>query len=119
MLTEEEAAHLVAREVAKQRMGDMERKISENENKVTISLAELKQQINQVMLMIEKQNVEQGKSSKELKEEIEKEFASKLDLQRVENKLDGLLMKITVVVATVSTIGAAISWFLNVSKAVH
>lgn len=117
MFTEDEAMHLVAREVAKQRMGDMEKKISENDTKTSIALAEIKTQINQVILMFEKMTIDQSKERKELKEEIERDFATKADLKAVETKLDGLVIKITMIVGTLTAVGLVIKWAIEVGHA--
>ncbi len=118
VFTEDEAMHLVAREVAKQRMSDMERKIAENDHKVTVALTELKQQIAQVIIMIDKQSLDNDKNDKELKGEIEKDFASKSDLIRLENKLDSLSKSIHTTIAVIAIVGAVIAWVLNVYNSV-
>ena len=117
MFTEDEAMHLVAREVAKQRMGDMEKKISDNDTKTSIALAEIKTQIKQVINMIEKQSIAEDRTLKELKEEIERDFATKADLKAVETKLDGLVGKIAMVVGTLTAIGLVIKWVMEVAQA--
>lgn len=114
MYTESEAMHIAAKEVAKQRMGDIERRITENDTKSSVALVEIKSQITQVIYMIEKQNVEQEKSQKEFKAEIEKEFASKIDMQRLESKLDQLWMKITFTIAGVTAVGVFVAWALGI-----
>jgi hypothetical protein len=118
VFTEDEAMHLVAREVAKQRMSDMERKIDQNDHKTTVALTEIKQQISQVIVMIDKQSLEQEKSDQSLKVEIEKEFASKLDLQRLESKLDSLSTRIYVAISVIAAVGAAVTWAISTFKAV-
>lgn len=118
MITETEAMHIAAREVAKQRMSDMERKIADNDHKTTVALTEIKQQISQVINMIDKQSAEQDKNDKELRSDIEKEFASKLDLQRIESKLDSLNKSIYIAIAVVIAVGAAITWAVNIYKIV-
>jgi len=117
MFTEDEAMHMVAREVAKQRMSDMEKKISDNDTRTSIALAEIKTQIKHVINMIEKQTLEEDRTRKELKEEIEREFATKADLKIVETKLDGLVTKIAMVVGTLTAIGLVIKWFMEVANA--
>lgn len=117
--TEDEAMHLVAREVAKQRMGDMEKKISDNDTKTSIALAEIKTQIKHVINMIEKQSLEEDRTRKELKEEIEKDFATKADLKAVETKLDGLIVKITMIVGTLTAIGMVAKWVIEMANAAN
>lgn len=117
--TEDEAMHLVAREVAKQRMGDLERTVRDGETKTAVGLAELKTQIGHVILMIDKKSLEEDGIRKEFKKDIDKEFATKIDLQRLENKLDQMWLKITVSVAAIVGAGVFVSWLLgaaNVTK---
>lgn len=116
MMSQDEAWHLVAREVAKQRMADMERKINENDSKTSIVLTDIKMQMAQVIEMIKQQTQKQEENKKELKKEIEKEFASKIELERLENKLDKLFLKITVTVGTLVAIGAVGSWILTAAN---
>lgn len=116
MMTETDAMHLVAREVAKQRMGDMERKINENDSKTSLALLEIKAQISQVITMIKEQTAKQEENRKEFKKEIEDEFASKIDLERLENKLDQMFLKITVTVGTLISVGLLIEWAVSVAN---
>lgn len=116
MMSEADAMHLVAREVAKQRMSDMEKKINENDSKTALALLEIKAQIQQVITMIKEQTEKQEENRKEFKQEIEEEFASKIDLIRLENKLDKMFLKITVTVGTIVSGGLLVEWALSVAN---
>lgn len=72
--TEEEAMHLVAREVAKQRMADLERKMNEGESRFMSMMSEIKVQIQNQTVLIEKQTSSFDKSIKDFREEIDGEF---------------------------------------------
>lgn len=72
--SEEEAMHLVAREVAKQRMADLERNMKDGEGRLQSALAELKIQIANQTILIEKQSTAFNKSITDFREEIDSEF---------------------------------------------
>lgn len=74
LYSEEEARHLVAREVAKQRMADLERKMNEGESRFMAMMSEIKVQIQNQTLLIEKQTSTFDKSIKDFREEIDSEF---------------------------------------------
>lgn len=125
--TETEAQHLIAREVAKQRMADMERMINEGERRSVQSMAELKVQIANLALLIKEQSVAMEKNSDMLKKEIEKDFATKLevndlsnrvesDFDKLNTKIDSMWGKLTVIVSTISAVGLVIQYFLGFHK---
>jgi HEPN domain-containing protein len=77
--SEEEAMHLVAREVAKQRMADFERKMNEGESRFMAMMSEIKVQLQNQTLLIEKQTSSFDKSIKEFRDEIDDEFNRQQD----------------------------------------
>lgn len=125
--TETEAQHLIAREVAKQRMADIERMISEGERRSVQSMAELKVQISNLALLIKEQSVAMEKNSDMLKKEIEKDFATKIEVNSLSNrvesdfdklntKIDSMWGKLTLIVSTISAVGLVIQYFLGFHK---
>jgi len=125
--TEADAQHLIAREVAKQRMGDMERMITEGERRSVQSMAELKVQIANLVILIKEQGVITEKNSDTLKKEIEKDFATKMEVNALSNrvesdfdklntKIDSMWGKLTVIVSTISAVGLVIQYFLGFHK---
>lgn len=125
--TETEAQHLIAREVAKQRMADMERMINEGERRSVTSMAELKVQIANLALLIKEQSVSMEKSSEMLKKEIEKDFATKLevndlsnrvesDFDKLNTKIDSLWGKLTLIVSTITAGGLVLQYFMGFHK---
>ncbi|WP_395011755.1 hypothetical protein [Undibacterium sp.] len=125
--TETEAQHLIAREVAKQRMADLERMITEGERRSVQSMAELKVQIANLALLIKEQSVAMEKQNDTLKKEIEKDFATKLevndlsnkvesDFDKLNTKIDSMWGKLTIIVSTISAVGLVIQYFLGFHK---
>ena len=125
--TETEAQHLVAREVAKQRMSDMERAIEEGERRSVQSMAEIKIQIANLALLIKEQSVTMEKNSDLLKKEIEKDFATKLevndlsnrvesDFDKLNTKIDSLWGKLTLIVSTITAGGLFLQYLMGFHK---
>jgi len=125
--SETDAQHLIAREVAKQRMADMERMISEGERRSVTSMTELKVNIANLALLIKEQNVSMDKTSELLKKEIEKDFATKLevndlsnrvesDFEKLNTKIDSLWGKLTLIVTTVTAVGLVVQYLITMSK---
>ena len=125
--TETEAQHLIAREVAKQRMADLERMITEGERRSVQSMAELKVQIANLALLIKEQSISMEKQTDTLKKEIEKDFATKLEVNSLSNrvesdfdklntKMDSMWTKLTIIVSTISAVGLVIQYFLGFHK---
>ena len=107
VITKEAAEQLIESALLKQKQTDME-----------VSLAEIKGQIAQVITMIKEQNTKTEADQKEFKKEIENEFASKFDLERLENKLDKLWLRITVTVGTIVSAGLLIGWLLATANSI-
>lgn len=125
--TETEAQHLIAREVAKQRMADIERMINEGERRSVQSMAELKVQISNLALLIKEQSIVMEKQNDTLKKEIEKDFATKIEVNSLSNrvesdfdklntKIDSMWGKLTLIVSTISAVGLVIQYFLGFHK---
>lgn len=139
MLTEDEAMHLVAREVAKQRMGDIEKNVSEMERRFIALLSELKTQLANQTLLIKEQSADMKESSDLLKKEIEKDFASKIEVNDLSNKvdtdfeklntkvdtdfgklntkIDALWGRLTLIVTVVTATGLALQYLITISRA--
>lgn len=115
--TEDEMQHLLAREVAKQRMGDMQRMIDENKKETQIGFSKLEVQISQVLSMIEKNNTSRTESFESLRREMKTDFATKADVdadfEKLNTKIDTQWQKITLIVSTVSIGGGAIVQLLS------
>ena len=114
--TEDEMLHQTAREVMKYRMGDLEKRLASGDTYTAAGLAELKTRISQVITMIERQGTQEKESRRELKKEIESEFASKIDLERLENKLDKMWLKITISTSAIVGMGVFIGWLLTTAN---
>ncbi len=123
--SETEAQHLIAREVAKQRMSDMERMISEGERRSVRDVAELKIAIANVVILIKEQGADMKENNANLKAEIEKDFATKLevnglsnkvdsDFDKLNTKIDALWGKLTLIVSTITAAGLVLQYFITI-----
>lgn len=94
--TGDEVRHLVAREVMKHRLEQMEgsqlqikEEIAKIGTDITTSNKLLMHEISKLYDVI-------GKGQKDLRSEIERDFASKAELIKLEGKVDGLALKISI-----------------------
>jgi hypothetical protein len=124
--SETEAQHLIAREVAKQRMGDIERNTAEMERRFISLLSELKAQIANQTILIKEQSISMEKNSENLKREIEKDFATKLevnglsnkvnsDFDKLNTKIDALWGKLTLIVSTITVAGLFVQYLITMT----
>lgn len=106
--TAEEVNHLVAREVAKQRMADMERQIGTLNNTITKAVADFNAKLDALSNTISTQHKTIWEAIRgerdELRKEIEKDFATKLDLALLEAKVDKIWLKVSIPVATITAL---------------
>lgn len=116
--SEEEMQRTLTKEILKFQLAALSRDVDVLKQTSAKDLTEIKTQIGQVIEMIKEQSHEQEKNRKEFKAEIEKEFASKVDLARLENKLDSLWLRITVTVGVLVTCGLFFGWILGVFNSV-
>ena len=118
LYTEDEAFHLVAREVAKQRMSDMERLIKENDNKTSLAIAEVKVKIDSIYALLQQHENARAKGAKEIREEMATDFASKSELRllesNIENKLDKLWQRVTLPITGVIAAGLLLQYTLGI-----
>jgi hypothetical protein len=105
--TEDEMNHLLSREVAKQRMGDMLRMIEENKKDVITGMAKLETQIDSVKNMIEKSNNDRIEADNKLRTDLKEDFASKGDLDLLKAKVEGQWGKLAAIAITASACGSA------------
>ena len=118
VFTEDEAMHLVAREVAKQRMSDMERLIKENDTKTSIAVAEVKIKIDSIYALLQQHEQARAQGAKEIREEMASEFASKSEMKllesNIENKLDKLWQRVTLPITGVIATGLVVQYMLGI-----
>jgi hypothetical protein len=124
LFTQDELLHAVAREVAKQRMSDMERSIKEGELRTVSSFSELKSQITTLSNLVEKQSLHMETATNSLREEIKKDYATKKELSaefdKLNIKVETQWSKLVLIIATITTVGTVISVFAPiVFKLVH
>lgn len=90
--TVEEVNHLVAREVAKQRMGDLERDLSELKNENVKMWAKLDANFDSLQKAIECRD-------DDLRKEIERDFATKVEVAELRGEMGKLSIKVTAMVS--------------------
>lgn len=115
--TQDELNHIVARETAKLQLADFKSNLALMNQANTQALADINAKINQIFNMISEQNKEQREDQEKLidalKKEIEKDFASKIDMINISNRLDQLWIKISVAIMTSITLGGVIGWVIT------
>lgn len=97
--TYEEMQHIVAREVMKHRLSDLEAKLASVETNMTGLFAKLETSLHNLAIQLSKSSEVIKECREELKDEVEREFATKLELKSLEAKVDKMWAKITVAVS--------------------
>jgi hypothetical protein len=95
--TREEVDHLVAREVAKQRMNDLERSLSEVKSETLKMWAKFDASFGALQKVIEGRD-------QSLRDEIERDFATKLEVEQLKGEVSKVWLKVSIPVITVLTI---------------
>lgn len=106
LYTESEVSHLVAREVMKLRMGDLETKLANNEKSLETMFAKVETSLENI-------NRSLATLSKSIWDDVEKSFVSKTDHELLKAKVDGMWGKIIMLagfIAFLIEIGVKI-WF--------
>lgn len=115
--TQDDLNHIVARETAKLQLADFKNNLALMNQANTQALADINAKISQIFNMISEQNKEQREDQEKLidalKKEIEKDFASKIDMINISNRLDQLWIKISVAIMTSITLGGIIGWVIT------
>lgn len=91
--------HIVAREVMKHRLSDLEAKLASVETNMTGLFAKLETSLHNLAIQLSKSSEVIKECREELKDEVEREFATKLELKSLEAKVDKMWAKITVAVS--------------------
>jgi len=106
--TEEEAKHLIAREVAKQRLDDVERQVGSLKNDISKGNAETSAKIDSLRQTLTEQIARLydhvSKDKEDLKEEFKDMFASHTDLIILEAKVEKMWLKVSIPVATITAV---------------
>ena len=96
--TYDEVQHIVARQVMQHRLTDLEGKISVNETNVASMFAKLEATVQTLLAQLEKQTFLVKECRDDFKSEIDREYATKLEVSKLEAKVDKMWAKITVAV---------------------
>lgn len=120
--TQDEVNHIVARETAKNQLNDFKSNLALMNQSHTQALADINAKITQIFSIMSEQNKEQRLESEKLieglKKEIEKDFASKIDMLNISNRLDQLWIKISAAVITTFAIGGLVGWIITTTISV-
>jgi len=112
-----ELDHIVARETAKNQMSDFKNSLALTNQANTQALADINAKITQIFSIMSEQNkehkLEREKLIEDLRKEIDKDFASKIDMLNISNRLDQLWIKISVAIVTTFSIGSLIGWVIT------
>lgn len=129
--SQDEVRHIVAREVAKQQLQQLQSGQIELNKKMVEMVADFTAKLDGLTILISKQPEKMEKCRTELRREIEKDFPSKLEFNTMENHLKtqiGLLdkkvdmqwLKVTIPLAVLSAlitgIGVVLNYFILISK---
>lgn len=95
----DEVQHIVAREVMKHKMGDFEVKLASVEANMTSLFSKLEASLASLSLQISKSSEMVKECREELRADVDREFATKLELNRLDSKVDKMWAKITVAVS--------------------
>lgn len=103
--SETEALLLADREVMNTRMNELVNRIDRSEKAQAEGFSKIEQHLSLMTNTMEKQVLAEEQRREILRAEFSKEFATKLDLERLANKVDTMWLKITIIVSTVVAIG--------------
>lgn len=92
--TREEVDHLVAREVAKQRMADLEKTLTETRNDMVKMWAKFDAAFETLQKAIEGRD-------KSMREEMERDFATKVEFEQLKGEVGKVWLKVSVPVTTI------------------
>jgi hypothetical protein len=111
--TEDDLNHMVAREVAKQRMDDMQRLLKEQEHATKNGFHDLKLQIQALSTQLGKASADMRI---ELRAEMERDFATKLVVADLKASIASMWTKISYAFVGVTAAGAVVQYFLFIAN---
>lgn len=95
--TREEVDHLVAREVAKQRMSDLEKTLTDTKNDMVKMWAKFDASFESLQKTLEGRD-------KTLREEMERDFATKVEFEQLKGEVEKVWLKVSIPVTVVLVI---------------
>lgn len=119
LYTADDVQHMVAREVARQRMEDMERQLGTLTATLNKTVTEFNLKLDSInkniIVNTDKLFLEFREDRKDLRDEIEREFASQKELIRLEGKVDKIWLKVSVPVGVIVAIGGFIQYIVMIA----
>ena len=122
--TESEMQHIVARKMAEQQIIQLQNGQLTIERRMVELVAGFNTKIESLIDMLQKQPEKMEKCKVDIREEIDKDFPSKLDLEKMEShlktqisalntKVDMQWLKITIPVSIVVAASSIVGWFIT------
>lgn len=104
LYTEKQLEDLVARKLTEQQLHVMERRFGSLEQSITATFADMRSTMSALERTIDKHNQQVDKCRADLKDEIEKDFATKEELHQLRADFRVLTAKITTAVAVATVL---------------
>lgn len=99
MYSEADVQHLVAREVMRHRMGDLEAKLATHEKSVESMLTRMQGQLEEIQRSMATRSQEWQSIQTHILDKVKDDYASKVALLTLEAKVDKMWAKISIAVA--------------------
>lgn len=120
LYSEADVQLLIEKEVTKQRLGDMERMITDGERRSSVAFAEIKMQIGSLTTLVEKQGATMETANDALREEIKKDYATKPEVaayfDKLNTKIDTNWAKLVLIISTISFLVILVQVGLRIFK---
>ena len=122
--TESEMQHIVARKMAEQQIIQLQNGQIDLAQKIVAQGVHVNEKLELIFKMLQGQPEKMDKCKVDLRDEIDKDFPSKLDLEKMEshlktqisalnNKVDMQWLKITIPVSVVVAASSIVGWFIT------
>jgi len=119
LYTEAEAMLMADRATMNQKIDAMANRIESTERATKEGFSDIKLQINSLASAVEKQLSAEEARREAHKAELSKEFATKIEIERLSHKVDTMWVRITTIVVAVVAMGGIIQYALSATNSVR